>query len=175
MITCEAVSDRMPAAASGRSEWTAEERAHLASCSECATEWALVSSVSRLGREATANESMLTAQVLERVRQARWEDRRRVLVRRTAQLAGLAIAAVLLLVLLPGKRLTPVDPGAVAVTAGPAELQLAELDDAAPAELEMVLAEFDEPAVPASSLDGPDLDGLNLSQVERALRSWEES
>jgi hypothetical protein len=38
----------------------------------------------------------------------------------------------------------------------------------------MVLAEFDEPAVPASSLDGLDLEGLDMSQVERALRSWEE-
>ena len=55
------------------------------------------------------------------------------------------------------------------------ELQLAELDDAAPAELEIVLAEFDAPALPESSLDGPDIEGLDQSQVEQALRSWEES
>ena len=57
----------------------------------------------------------------------------------------------------------------------PGELQLAELDDAAPAELEMVLAEFEEPASPESSFDSPDLEGLDMSQVESALRSWEES
>ena len=44
-----------------------------------------------------------------------------------------------------------------------------------PAELQAVLAEFDEPEVPASALDGPDVEGLDVSQVERALRSWEES
>ena len=56
-----------------------------------------------------------------------------------------------------------------------AELKLAELDDAEPAELEIVLVEFEEPVVPASSLVGPDLEGLDVSQLERALRSWEES
>ena len=55
------------------------------------------------------------------------------------------------------------------------ELQLAELDDAAPAELEMVLAEFDEPVETTSTLDGPDLEGLDISQMDSALRSWEES
>ena len=59
--------------------------------------------------------------------------------------------------------------------AAPGELQLVELDDAAPEELEMVLADFDAPAAMESSLDGPDLEGLDTSQMERALRSWEES
>ena len=55
------------------------------------------------------------------------------------------------------------------------ELQLAELDDAAPAELEMVLAEFDDPVETTGSLDDPDLEGLDISQMDSALRSWEES
>ena len=65
-------------------------------------------------------------------------------------------------------------PGGILVKS-PGELQLAELDDAAPAELEVVLTEFDTPVAAASSLDGPDLEGLDMSQIERALRSWEES
>jgi hypothetical protein len=137
----------------------------------------LVRSASRLGGLVSADEAALVPQLLERLRQAKWEERRRVLMRRAAQLGSLAVAAVVLLVLVPRWRTElPAPPAASVpvVSGGTGELQLAELDDAAPAELEMVLAEFDEPAVPASSLDGLDLEGLDMSQVERALRSWEE-
>lgn len=175
MSMCEACSDRMPAVASGQSDWMAEERSHLASCSECAAEWALVGVASRLGRDVTVDIESQLPQVLDRVREAKRSDRRRVWVRRSVQLGGLAIAAVLLLVMVPRWTETAVQSSPVGVPAGPAELQLAELDDAAPAELEMVLEQFDEPAVPVSSLDGPDLEGLDMSQIERALRSWEES
>lgn len=176
MSMCEAVSDRMPAVASGRSEWTAEEQAHLARCDDCAAEWALMGAVAKLGRDVAVDEATLVPELLARVRQAKWEERRRVLVRRGVQLGGLAVAAGLLLVMVPRWRtVVPARTAPVVVSAEAGELQLAELDDAAPAELEMVLAEFDEPAVPASSLDGPDLEGLDMSQVERALRSWEES
>lgn len=175
MTMCEAVSDRMPAVASGQREWTAEERAHLSGCAECSAEWKLVSVAATLGRNVTVDAAGLAPQVLERVRAAVRDDQRRRWVRRVALVGGLAIAAMLLLVVMPQNRgIAPVPETEVAV-AVPAELRLAELDDAAPAELEMVLAELDEPAVPASSLDGPDLEGLDLSQVERALRSWEES
>jgi hypothetical protein len=173
---CEAVSDRMPAVASGQREWTAEEGAHLSGCAECSAEWKLVSVAATLGRNVTVDAAGLAPQVLERVRAAARDDQRRRWVRRVALVGGLAIAALLLLIAVPRNRgIAPVPQTDVVVAAEPAELRLAELDDAAPAELEMVLAELDEPAVPASSLDGPDLEGLDLSQVERALRSWEES
>jgi hypothetical protein len=175
MSTCEAVSDRMPAVAAGESEWTTEERAHLASCSNCAAEWMLVSSASNLGREVTVDASTLAPLVVKRVRAARARETRQRWMKHSMAVGGLAIAAVVLLMLVPSRNEAPdVPPTGVALEA-PGKLQLAELDDAAPAELEMVLAEFDAPVAAASSLDGPDLEGLDMSQVERALRSWEES
>jgi hypothetical protein len=173
---CEAVSDRMPAVASGRGDWTAAEREHLVGCAGCSAEWKLVSVAATLGRNVTVDPARLTPRVLERVHTASRADRWSRWVQRVAVAGSLAIAAMLLLILVPRNRaVVPVRQDAGVVTAGPAELQLAELEDAAPAELEMVLVEFDEPAVPGSSLDGPVLEGLDMSQVERALRSWEES
>jgi len=173
---CEAVSDRMPAVASGRGEWTAAERGHLAGCAECLAEWKLVSVAAMLGRDVTVDAAGFTPRVLERVHEARRADQRSRWVRASAVAGGLAIAALLLLVVVPRTRTTaPVQPAVGVVVPEAPDLQLAELDGAAPAELEMVLVEFDEPTVPVSSLDGPDLEGLDMSQVERALRSWEES
>ncbi len=176
MTMCDAVSDRMPVVASGRGEWTATEREHLAGCAECSAEWELVSVAATMGRDVTVDAARLTSGLLERLHGAAREDQRNRRVRRVTVVGLLAIAAMLLLVMVP--RNGGVTPGrqgpAIGITL-PAELQLAELDDAAPAELEMVLVEFDEPAVPGSSLDGPDLEGLDMSQVEGALRSWEES
>ena len=177
MSMCEAVSDRMPAVASGQSEWTSEERAHLASCSDCAAEWRLVKAALTLGRHVTVDAVALTPLMLERWRAADVEERRSRWVKRAALVGSMAIAALLLLVMVPRwSQVSPVlPPSGVGVVATPVELKLAELDDAEPAELELVLVEFEEPAVPASSLDGPDLEGLDVSQLEQALRSWEES
>ena len=60
MTMCEAVSDRMPAVAAGRSEWAAEERAHLVSCSGCEAEWTLVRMATVLGRDVTVEAATLT-------------------------------------------------------------------------------------------------------------------
>ena len=175
MSMCERMSELMPAVAAGRSEWAGEEAAHLESCTDCAAEWALVRTASRMGRGVTVDDAVILPRLLESMRESRRSDRRRAWLRRSMQLGGLAIAAVLLLMLVPRKPTAPATPGATVAIAEAAPLQLAELDDAAPSDLEMVLVEFDEPAVPASSLDAPDLEGLDMSQVERALRSWEES
>jgi len=173
---CEAVSDRMPSVAAGRSEWSAGELAHLAACRECAAEWKLVSAASMLGRGIVVDQAGLTTAVLERVRAARQGDRQRRWVARSAQVAGLAIAAVALLTIVPRRRhAVPVQPSPEVAMQAPAGLPLAELDGAAPSELEVVLTEFDAPMPAGSSLDGPDVEGLDVSQVERALRSWEES
>lgn len=174
MSMCEALSDRMPAVASGQSEWTAEEQAHLASCRECAAEWELVNAVTHLGRDMVVDAEALTPVVLKRVGAAKAEENRSRWVRQAVAVGALAAAAVLLVLRMPDDAPDPLLPRA-GVTMEPGELQLAELDDAAPAELEMVLAEFEEPASPESSFDSPDLEGLDMSQVESALRSWEES
>ena len=173
MSMCEALSDRMPGVAAGRGEWTAREQDHLASCSDCAAEWKLVVAASRLGQRVTVNAPAITPRVLERVRAAKREEQRSRFVKRAGVLGSLAVAATMLLVMQPWKRQVAPPVEIVAVPAG--DLQLAELDDASPAELELVLVEFDGPVVPASGLDGPDLEDLDQSTVERALHSWEES
>jgi len=174
--TCEAVSDRMPSVAAGRGEWLAGELAHLGACRECAAEWKLVSEASMLGRGIVVDQAKLTTAVLERVRAAHQGDRQRRWVARSAQVAGLAVAAVALLTIIPrGRDTAPVQPPPMVAIQAPARLPLAELDGAAPSELEVVLTEFDAPTPAGSSLDGPDVEGLDMSQVERALRSWEES
>ena len=171
MTLCEALSDRMPAVASGRTEWTAEERGHLASCRECAAEWELVNAVTHLGRDMVVDAEALTPVVLKRVGAAKAEERRSKWVRQAVAVGALAAAAVLLVLRMPEDTPDPLLPRVEV----PGKLQLAELDDAAPAELEMVLTQFEEPASPENSFDGPDLEGLDMSQVESALRSWEES
>jgi predicted anti-sigma-YlaC factor YlaD len=164
----------MPAVALGRSEWLPAELEHLKGCPDCMAEWELVSAASQLGRSVTVDMAGLTPRLQERIRVSRGDELRRRWVRWSA-VAGLAAAAVLLLTIVPRRQgVEPVVPQP-ATRAGAASLQLAELDDAAPSELELVLAEFDEPAVPGSSLDGPDVDDLDVPQVEHALRSWEES
>jgi len=175
MSMCDEMSDRMPSAASGRREWTAEERAHLASCRDCASEWTLVVTASNLARDVTVDTAALTPLVLNRARAAKVEATRQRQLRQSMAVAGLAIAAVVLLLLVPARnKAREVPPVGVMVEAR-GELQLAELDDAAPAELEMVLAEFDDPVETTGSLDDPDLEGLDISQMDSALRSWEES
>jgi hypothetical protein len=166
----------MPLVAAGRTPWSAGERAHLASCGECAAEWKLVSEASMLGRSISVDPPILTSAVLGRVREARQGDRQRRWMARSAQVAGLAVAALVLLTIVPRWReAAPVQPPPGAATRDEAGLPLAELDGAEPSELEAVLVEFDAPGLAGSSLDGPDMEGLNMSQVERALRAWEES
>ena len=175
MSMCEACSDRMPAVASGQSEWSVAERDHLAGCRDCAAEWKLVSAAAALGRSVAVDPGVIAPRLLERVRAAEHQERRRRWLRRSAQVVGLAAAAALFLMMVPRRGNGPVRQVPVTAASEATDLQLAELDGAAPAELQAVLAEFDEPEVPASALDGPVVEGLDVSQVERALRSWEES
>ena len=99
MTMCEAVSDRMPAVAAGQGDWTAEERAHLASCSDCGAEWTLVSMASNLGRDVTLETGTLTTLVLKQVRAAKSKETRQRWVRQSIiAVGGLAIAAAALTV-----------------------------------------------------------------------------
>ncbi len=96
MSLCERLSDRMPAVASGE-PWTADERAHLDGCADCAAEWTLVQSARALGAgiTGTLNEHHVTERVLGRLRAERVAGRVRA---RGFALAGLAAAAVVALV-----------------------------------------------------------------------------
>ena len=138
-----------------------------ASCGAVRRSGELVGPASRLGRDVTVDAAALTPMVLERVRAAKVEARRSRWVRQAVAVGSLAAAAVLLVLLMPDEA-GPVATATEVATEMPGELQLAELDDAGPGELEMVMTEFEEPGSPASSLDGPELEGLGMSQV-RAL------
>ena len=49
MTSCTQLSDRMPEVALGLARWTADDERHLAGCADCRSEWAIVSTASRLG------------------------------------------------------------------------------------------------------------------------------
>ena len=54
MSGCKRLSDRMPEVVHGRSRWTPDEAAHLASCAECRRELALVQATRGTGAQGTA-------------------------------------------------------------------------------------------------------------------------
>lgn len=171
MITCEAMSKRMPAVAAGRSEWSAQEAGHLRTCADCASEWRIVQAGAVLGQGIMPPESgVLAANLLERLREEKAQDRRRRFVR-SGGLAGLAVAASIMAIVLvrPGA----VQPPAPARTVAVLDLPLAELDGAEEADLEEALVEFDVPLADPAAV--PDFDGLDATEVERALSAWEES
>lgn len=171
MITCDAASERMPSVAAGRSTWSAEEAGHLRTCPACAAEWQLVSASAALGQVTGSPEPGAQAEaLLGRLREAKAQDRRRRSLG-VGGLVGLAVAAGLLAVVLAGPPKGAVAPPTPAVAV--LDLPLAELDQAEEVDLEQVLAEFDVPLG-----DPPiviDFDGVDVMQVERALRAWEES
>ena len=157
MITCDAMSERMPAVAAGRSEWSAQEAGHLRTCADCASEWRIVQAGAVLGQGIMPPESgVLAANLLERLREEKAQDRRRRFVR-SGGLAGLAVAASIMAIVLvrPGA----VQPPAPARTVAVLDLPLA--------------VEFDVPLADPAAV--PDFDGLDATQVERALSAWEES
>lgn len=180
MNSCEALSDRMPAVASGRATWTAGEAAHLATCADCRAEWELVAAARTLGRDVVpgrAPEAMAAA-ALAQDRAARHADARRRTTRWAISWGGLAAAAMLMLAVLfrqpgadaPAVATTP-DPAPVAAVAF--RLSLPELDDADPEELQAVLDGLDVPLGESSTLDGGVTDDVTGPDMERVLRAWE--
>ena len=100
MTGCERLSDRIPDVARGKAQWTAEEAAHLASCSDCAAEWDLVTVTLRLGAMVPGTDpEATTAAVLQRV-----SEDRRSRGRRRFWGIGLAAAAALTAVVWTGMR-----------------------------------------------------------------------
>jgi len=179
MTTCDALSDRMPAVAAGRAEWTDAEAAHLASCADCQAEWSLLQAARGLGRSVApmAAAEGVAADVLSRVRASRRADARRRRTQRALAWGGLAAAAALMLAVLfraPGPRAHTV--ATASDTAPPAavafQLSLPELEDAAPAELQAVLDGLEAPLGESSTLENPG-DDVSGQDLERVLRAWE--
>jgi hypothetical protein len=159
MSGCQRISDRMPAVALGRAEWTSDEVQHLSGCPSCQDEWDVVQRSSHLGREIGLglDADSTSETLLEHLDHARVERLRR----RTWSFAGLAAAATIAAVVWIQRPSRPVHP-APAVVAG-LQITLPELDGLQPAELDSVLQTIDEPAPADSTLD----------ELEGFLDSWE--
>ena len=87
MSDCDWLSDRMPAVALGRAQWTPQEVRHLTLCGSCQREWNLVRAANRLGTAIAEalDPTALAGSVLARVEHERMIERRR---RRTWTFGG---------------------------------------------------------------------------------------
>lgn len=147
MSDCGWLSDRIPAVALGRAEWTADETRHLSGCRSCQEEWELVRLSSRLGEEAGArlDPESTTRAVLQRIRRTRQEAHDR---RRSWSFAALASAAAIAAAVWTGRPATrPAGPAGGSVVAASLQIPLPELEDLEPAELNSVLQTIDEPLI----------------------------
>jgi hypothetical protein len=196
MIRCDAVSDRMPTVALGRSAWNADEQHHLDTCQDCLAEWRVVQATSRLGGTLPPLRSaeVMTAAVLGRIAGERSGVRAR---RRNWLAVGLAAAAAVLIVIrIPRSPTTvPVQtfppPGPVAstprapttgapvpappsvVATGTQTVSLPELDDLPDAELQAILGSLDESATVSPTMDESGLDNPDDHELEDVLGAWE--
>jgi hypothetical protein len=174
MTECESMQERMPLVAHGQSEWTGAELGHLAACPDCSAEWRLVQTAARLGGPAARrlDPGRISVAVLGQLaaarRGARW--------RRGGWLAGLAAAAVLVLMVWGGSHrrgATTGTPESPAANAQALHVPLAELENLDASELEAVLEGLDAPLGSQAAPDAPHLGDLNDDQLERVLRSLE--
>jgi hypothetical protein len=174
MITCEAMTDRMPEVASGTTAWTAEEAAHLGRCPDCQAEWRLIEAARSLGAGAAArlDSGQAAARVLARLA----SERRRVRWRRAGLGVALAAAAALLLVVWTGRTGPISSPGPTPVPGGLTEafrIPVAELDSLDANQLESVLEDLDAPLDQGRLTGAPPMGELDDVQLERVLRSLE--
>lgn len=191
MTSCERLSERMPAVALGRATWSDDEARHVASCDECATEWAIVQATGRLGRsyQPSFDPERLTRAALDRVAADAAAARRH---RLWGIVGGLAAAATIAffvwsgraapsgvvapLAQAPGVSAPDTSPKSAAPAVPATEqfaLQIPELESLDATELQAVLDAFDAPLSEGSTLDGPNLGDLDDHELERVLSSWE--
>jgi hypothetical protein len=172
MNDCGWLSDRMPAVALGRAEWTEEETRHLSGCPSCQGEWELVRLSSHLGQEVAAKleAGSTTRAVFQRLERARQEERLR---HHSWTFAALAIAAAIAAVVWTGRPITrPVAASAGPVVAASLLIPLPELDNLDQAELNTVLQTIDEPMV-GGPTDTSGSAALDDDDLEGVLNIWE--
>jgi hypothetical protein len=152
MGECALLSDRMPAVALGRSKWSSEQAEHLERCAACSAEWKLVQVSSQLGQTLdTRHHPAATAQVvLRRLGRRENEARSRRTVWGFAALASAAAAAALIWA---GWTTRAPDRATRTPMVATLQIQLPELDDLLPAELNAVLQTMDEPYIGGSAAD----------------------
>lgn len=174
MTECRWLSDRIPEAALGRSEWTPQDIQHLSDCDNCRQEWELVRAAIRMGRqgEDKVDVDTMASSLLQRLGHAGEMDR---LPRRIWSIAALGTAAaVVLAVWTGGVNRTPA-PAANTGSLAAVQLMipLPELESLQPAELDSVLQTMDDANGRSSSMEEPDLGDLTAEELERVLDSWE--
>jgi hypothetical protein len=169
-MTCEELSDRMPAVAGGAATWSQEEVEHLRTCADCRAEWAVVSAGRVVGAQASIDADSLAERVLQRLRTepvVRRFPRQRWLV-------GLAAAAIIAIVLLPAKLpRSPAAPPSGGPAAPPLAVDVPGLDGLATGELADVLESLETSWTETSTSDAPSLEDLDPRELERMERSWE--
>lgn len=170
MSDCVRLSDRMPAVAQGRTEWTPTELSHLSGCPDCRGEWHLVRAASRLGEGLfpRLDSEEMSRSLLQRLEGARVARARR----RLWSLGGLAAAAGLAAVLWSGSP-DPVTQPLPEVGAVGLEISLPELEELQPAELDSVLRHIDDLPVADPAPENGELSELNSEELETVLDFWE--
>lgn len=169
MSDCVWLSDRMPAVALGRAEWTLDEARHLGECRSCQEEWELVQTTSRLGTAtlpAPDPESMTRA-VLHRLKREEVQSRPRIWI-----LSALAAAALAATVWTGGDERGLADDASTEPVVARLEWRLPELESLQAAELDSVLRTMDD----STALDSPGASGLgdlDAEELQRVLDTWE--
>ncbi len=176
-VTCEQLSDRMHAVATGQSTWSDAELRHLETCEACRAEYVLVEATARLGADVRPNGSAddVAGAVLARVRATEKvvAERQRMLRRWQVGLAA-AAATVVAVFLWRGNS----KPAVVGVTNQPAAaveliIPLAELDSADSTEMTAVLRVLDDGFDEKSTLESVRPSELEDDDYARALRAME--
>jgi hypothetical protein len=172
MSDCGWLSDRMPAVALARAEWTVDEMRHLMSCQWCQVEWELVRLSSHLGEHVGAelDADSIARAVLQRL--ARTTEKERVR-RRSWSFAAVAIAAAIAAAVWTGRPATPPrGTPAISVVTAALEIPLPELDNLEPAELNTVLQTIDEPLL-GGPTNTPEAGDSYEDDFEGVLDTWE--
>jgi hypothetical protein len=169
-MTCQELSDKMPAVARGLDSWSDAEAAHLRPCADCRAEWAVVSAGAAVGQDASLDADALAARVLERLRtepvvhrfpRARW-------------LVGLAAAAAIAIIFVPARLpRSPAAPQSGGPAAPPLAVHVSGLTSLNSAGLTDVLESFDTMWTETSTTDAPSLDDLDPQELEQVRGSWE--
>ena len=165
-MTCQELSDRMPAVARGASAWSGEEAAHLRACADCRAEWAVVRAGEAAPSPIGLDPDALAVRVLHRLRTepaARNTTRSRWLV-------GLAAAAVIAVMVVPWNAPAPLPRSPAAP---PLVVDVPGLDALGADGLSDILESLDTPWTETSTTDAPSLDDLDAQGLERIERSWE--
>jgi hypothetical protein len=160
-------TERFPEVQQGRSPWSAEEATHLAGCPACRLEWSITAAAPGLGRGVAdgLDAERIAAGVRRKLAETAPIPRR--VSRPVWWFVGLAAAAALLLLSIPGIQPAPSPAAAPSVTV------LHELDGLTAAELETVLDAMPPAAGAASHVDLLPLDDLDTGALERVLQSME--